>query len=87
MSVNTSTRQYADAVQHGVDIVNDITPSVLALARAAGLTAKKFADALVQAEETSLYRIEVSSILQKLLVDSAVEEAKREREADKNKSA
>jgi len=82
MAFDTNTRQYREAVQHAVDMVNDITPSVLSLAMASGVTAKKFADALAEAEDTSLYRVEVSAILQKLLVDSAVEEAKREEEAE-----
>lgn len=84
MTFSTNTRKYADAVQSAIDFVNGITPSVIALARAAGLTAKVFAKALNEAEENSLYRIEVSSELQKVLVDSAVAEAKKkEKEAGK----
>jgi len=77
MAFSTDTRQFSDAVQHAVDITNGITPSVLALARASGVTANKFAKALAEAEANSLYRIEVSSVLQKMLVDSAVDEAKK----------
>jgi len=83
MSFSTDTRKYKDAVQHAVDITNDVTPSVLSLAMASGVTANKFAGALAEAEATSLYRIEVSAILQKLLVDSAVAEAKAEKKAKK----
>ena len=83
MAFSTNTRQYGDAVRHAVDVVNEITPSVLSLARASGVTASKFGKALAEAEETSLYRIELSSILQKLLVDSAVAEAKERKEAEK----
>jgi hypothetical protein len=85
MAFNTNTRQYRDAVQHAVDMTNEITPSVLALSIASGISAKKFADALVDAEATSMYRIEVSALLQTLLVGSAVEEAKEREEAEKSK--
>lgn len=85
MAFNTDTRKYADVVQNAVDFVNEVTPSVIALARASGVTAEKFAKALSEAEVNSLYRIELSSVLQKLLVDSAVAEAKKQAEAIKNK--
>jgi hypothetical protein len=84
MTFNTDTRKYADAVQKAIDFVNELTPSVIALAKASGMTAKKFADVLSEADENSLYRISVASELQKIFVDSAVAEAKKKAEADKS---
>jgi hypothetical protein len=75
------TRQYSDAAQTGLNVASDITPSVLALARVSGIKAKDFAQAIHQSDENSLYRNEIAYALQKLYVDSAVEEAKLRKEA------
>ena len=84
MSFSNNTRKYSETIQDGLDCANDITPSVLALARASGITAKKFAEAIHDIDGNSLYRIEVSAVLQKLLVDSAVAEAKRLKALEKS---
>lgn len=83
--MSTSTKKFSIPMQEGLDVANDITPSVLALARSCGVTADKFAVAIHEADENSLYRNEVAMKLQSLFVKSAVEEAKKkEKEAKDN---
>lgn len=83
--LNQDTRQYSTYAQMGLDIANELTPSVLALARVVGIKAKDFAEAIHQADQNSLYRNDVAYVLQQLYVKSAVEEAKK-REAEKSKT-
>lgn len=72
------TRKFASVQQEAVNIVNDVTPSVIALGRASGLSAEDFATALGEADSNSLYRTEVSQALQGILINRAVEEAEED---------
>lgn len=77
-----NTREFTAPIQEAVGVANAITPSVIALARASGLSAKKFAEAINDARANSLYRNEVSYVLQALFVQSAVDEAEKAEKGD-----
>jgi hypothetical protein len=72
MAINT--RKFRDEMQEAVDTADQITPSVLALAKKAGVSAKDFASALADSDSTSQYRTEVALALQPVLVKKAIDE-------------
>ncbi len=69
-------------MQIALDIVNELTPSVLSLAKVMKVEPKAIAEAIADNEAVSLYRTEVTAFLQPILVKKAIDEAK---EANKTK--
>ena len=72
MSFNT--RKYKEASRMGFEIGQEVTPSVIALARQSGVSASDFASAIADEEANSLYRADLSNALQRVAVKQAVAE-------------
>ena len=70
MSFNT--RKYKEASELGFQIGQEVTPSVMAVARLRGIKPKALAEALADEEANSLYRADVSQALQRVAVKQAV---------------
>ena len=70
MSFNT--RKYKEASELGFRIGQEVTPSVMALARLNKIKPGAFAEALADEEANSLYRADVSNALQRVAVKQAV---------------
>ena len=69
---------FKGAQAEGMEVANGVTPSVLALAKVAGITAKVLAGAIADRDGIEAYRAEVSTALQAEFVKKAVEDSKKE---------
>lgn len=76
MSFNS--RKFKDASREGLEIGEDITPSVIVLARLGKVNPKAFAEALADEEGNSLYRADLITALQRVCVKTAVAEAAKD---------
>jgi hypothetical protein len=77
------THKFLGQLSTAVDVADQLTPSVLALAIVEGISAKELSKTLADSDTISQYRVDVTMELQKLYVARAVEEAKEEEEAKK----
>lgn len=68
----------ANAIDGAVKLVNNITPSVIVLARVVGIPAKKLAMALFESDGNDSYRAEVAENAIKPAVDAEKARAKAE---------
>ena len=64
---------FSEAQATGLEVAGNVTPSVLALAKVAGITAKVLAGAIADRDGIEMYRAEVSTALQAEFVKKAVE--------------
>mgnify|MGYP001474704415 CR=1 FL=1 len=77
-----STRNFSETMHRGIDVADQVTPSVLALAQVAKVSPKVLANAITDEEGNSGYRALLATELQSLFVKKAIEEEK-ERKAKK----
>ena len=71
---------YSEAQAHGLEVADNVTPSVMALAKVAGVSAVKLASAIADHDGIEAFRAEISTALQAEFVKKAVEEAKEAKE-------
>ena len=69
-----STKKYKEASRMGFDVGQEVTPSVIAMARLLNVKASTFADAIADEEANSLYRADLANALQRVAVKQAVAE-------------
>ena len=74
------SKKFSGTLQEALSIAGGITPSVLAIAQVAGVKPKDLAGFVVDADATSLYRVEVAKALQDLLVKKAMEQDAKAKE-------
>jgi len=73
------TKKYSGVMFNALEMANNITPSVLAVAEVLGVKPKALADAIV-ADSVATYRAEVALHIQKSMIEKAVAD---EKEAEK----
>ena len=69
---------FSEAQSHGLEVAGGVTPSVMALAKVAGVSAVKLASAIADRDGIEAYRAEISTALQAEFVKEAVEDSKKE---------
>lgn len=70
----SNTKKYISQTHTAVDVANQVTPSVLAIARGTGVKPKQLAEWLGDDRENSLYRAELVKELLSVFVAQAVEQ-------------
>ena len=73
----SNTKKYADAMYNALNVANDITPSVLAVAVVAGIKVNDLVNVLMDDVKVSSYRAEVAHSLQDAFIKKAVEDEKK----------
>ena len=69
---------FSEAQGHGLEVAGGVTPSVMALAKVAGISAVKLASAIADRDGIEAFRAEISTALQAEFVKKAVEDSKKE---------
>lgn len=70
--------KYSNEMHTGLEVAEKVTPSVIALAREAEVSANDLASAIVDDEANALYRNDLAHALQRAFVARAVEREKEE---------